>query len=287
MRPILFSLGPISVSSFGFFAALAFLLASFLIWKFSQEELLFSKTPIEEEILFDAMFIFTLGGLVGARLFFIFFHFQEFGLNFLSWILIGQANRLSLLGGFWVGAILLFIFSLKKRIDFWDIGDLFSLGGSAALSLGFIGAFLDGTGFGAKTTFPWGVLFVGQEGRRHPVQLLGAVFFLLLFLILKGVRFLALKKRLKDGVVILCFLSLSGVILFLLDFLKEGEIYLRWIKKDQLFYLGAALVGSVWLYKRLERNFKTDVQAFFQPLQPFMKKIRLSLKLKKGSKLHD
>ncbi|MBL7158887.1 prolipoprotein diacylglyceryl transferase [Candidatus Microgenomates bacterium] len=282
MFPILFSLGPISVSSFGFFAAAAFLLACFLIWKFSHEELLFSKTPIEDETLFDAVFIFILASFFGARLIFIFSHFQNFGFNFLSWILVRQASGFYFLGGFIVGCVFLFIFSLRKKLDFWKMADLFSLGITAVLPLCFIGAFLDGVSAGAKTTLPWGILFTGLEGKRHPVQLVGAVFFLLFFLILKKVRFLVLKRREKKGVIVFSFLSFSGLVLFLLDFLKEGEIYLGGLKKDQFLYLTAAIISSVCLYKQLERNFKNDFRAFYQYLKS-TKKIKLTLK-KKGKK---
>ena len=282
MLPTLFSLGPISFSSFGFFAAAAFLLACFLIWKFSHEELLFSKMPIKDETLFDAVFIFTLGIIFGARLIFIFSHFQNFGFNFLSWILVRQASGFSFLGGFIVGCAFLFIFSLKKKLDFWKMADLFSLGITAALSLCFIGAFLDGVGAGAKTTLAWGVLFVGLEGKRHPVQLMAAVFFLIFFLILKRTRLLVLKRRKKKGIIVFGFLSLSGLALFLLDFLKEGRIYLSGLKKDQLLYLIATILSGACLYKRLERNFKSDFQAFYQCLKS-VKKVKLNLK-KRGKK---
>ena len=259
MFPVLFSIGPISISSFGFFTAIAFLLAAFLIWKFSQEELLFSKTPINEETLFDAIFIFVLGSLFGARVIFVLSHFQDFGTNFLNWILVRSVNGFSFLGGFLVGASFLLIFCLKKKLDFWDVFDLFSLGGSAALALAFIGALLDGVGAGAKTNFPWGVLFAGFEEKRHPVQLLTAVFFLICFLILKKVRVFALKKKLKNGTTLFSFLTLSGLAFLLLEFLKEGDIYWKWIKKDQILYLGMVLIGAVWLYKCLERNLKDDI----------------------------
>lgn len=271
MRPILFSLGPISISSFGFFAAIAFLLTAFLAWKFSQEELLFSKTPIKEDTLFDAIFLFILGTLFGARLIFILSHFEQFGFSLLRFVLIRDANGFSFLGGFLMGTLFLISFALKKGLNFWHIADIFSLAASAALSLIFTGAFLDGVGVGARTTFPWGVLVVGHEGRRHPVQLLAAAFFLFCFLILKKVRFFVLKKRLKEGIVSLCFLALSGFVLFILDFLKEGEIYFKILKRDQITYLGLSLISGLWLYQRLERNLRSDLRLIFQFLSSFTK----------------
>jgi len=267
MHPILFSIGPIAISSFGFFSALAFLLASFLIWKFAQEQLLYSQTPFEEETLFDSLFVFTLATLFGARLIFVLSHFNEFGFNFLRWLLVREINGFSFLAGFLIGGLLLLVFSLKKKLDFWSLFDIFSLGLFPALSLIFIGAFLDGVGAGAKTDFPWGVLFVGQESRRHPVQLLAVVFFLIGFLILKKIRLLALKKKLKNGVMTLFFLFFCGLALFLLEFFKEGEVYWNWFRKDQLLYLAIALVSGFGFYQRLGRSLKQDFQTVCQFLK--------------------
>lgn len=262
MRPILFSIGPISISSFGFFAALAFLFLSFLLWKFSQEELLYGKSPIAEETIFDALFVFVLGTLVGARLIFVFSHFDQFGYDLLKWLLVREISGFSFLGGFMMGALSLLVFSLKKKLNVSAVFDLFSFGVTAVLPLVFLGAFLDGVGAGAKTTLPWGVIFVGQEGRRHPVQLLAACLFLFLFLVLKRVRFISLKKKLAAGVVTLGFLSLSGLALFLLAFLGEGALYLNYFKQDQLWYLGTALVGGFGFYQRLGQSLKEDIAVF-------------------------
>lgn len=266
MHPILFSIGPISVSSFGFFAALAFLLATFLVWKFAAEEILFSKALIKEEYLFDGVFIFTLTSFFGGRAIFVLSHFDKFGFNFLSWFLVRRASGISFLGGFLVGALALFFFCLKKKISFYGLADLFSLAGTTSLSLGFIGAFLDGLFVGAKTSLPWGVLSVGFEGRRHPVSLLASIFFLILFFILKKVRIFALKER-KEGIVTFSFLTLSSFFLFLLEFLKEDRIYFRWLKFDQIIYLGFFLAGGGLLEKSLKRNLKEDLRKLILKLK--------------------
>lgn len=263
MHPILFSLGPISISSFGFFVAFSFLLTAFLIWKLNGEGILFGKSPLDEEVLFDALFVFTFAVFVGARLIFVFSHFDSFGFNVLEWVLIRKASGFSFLGGFFVGAFCLLFFCHQKKIHPWEIFELFSLSLSLALSFCFFGAFLDGTGAGGKTDFPWGVLFVGQEGRRHPVQLFASAGFLFLFLLLKRIRLFALKKRVKKGLVSFSFLSASGAILFLLDFFKERDVYWKWITLDQILYLGMAGIGLAWVYyKQLERSFRSDFKAY-------------------------
>lgn len=274
MRPIFFAIGPIPISSFGFFAAVSFLVVSFLVWKFSQEELLYSKTSIEDDVLFDAIFLFTLGTFVGARLIFVFSHFGEFGFNLLRWLLIRRASGFSFLGGFLIGTFFLSLFCVRKKLNFWQIFDLFSLSGALALSLGFIGAFLDGVGAGTRTSLPWGVFFVGLEGRRHPVQLLASLFFLASFLILKRVRLFALKGRIKEGTVSLTFLSLAGLILFLLDFLKEGELYLGGVRLSQLIYLAVFFSAGGGLYWRLGRRPRKDLRRVVQFVSSNIKKLK-------------
>lgn len=260
MKPILFSIGPVAISSFGFFAAISFLTACFLIWKFSQERLLYSQSPIEDEDLFDALFVFTLSFLFGARMVFVFSHFNQFGFNLLAWLLIERVNGFSFLGGFLVGVLSLFLFCQRKKLKAWEVFDLFGLGLSAALSLSFIGALLDGVGGGRKTLLPWGVLLAGYEGRRHPVQGLAAILFFFLFLFLNRVRVWGFKKKLKSGLVALSFLALSSLILFGLEFLKESKLYWRLINQSQVFYLVGFLIGGAGLYLRLERNLRSDLK---------------------------
>ena len=61
MLPYLFEFGPIKISSFGFFAAVSFILASFWLWKELKEEY------AEEDILTLPIDLF-LASLLGARL---------------------------------------------------------------------------------------------------------------------------------------------------------------------------------------------------------------------------
>lgn len=280
MRPILFSIGPIVISSFGFFAALAFMTASFLVWKFSQERLLYSKSSLKDEDLFDGLFVFSLGFLFGARIIFIFSHFNRFGFNLLSWVLVRQVNGFSFLGGFVIAGALLVIFCWRRKLDPWKVLDIFSPAVALALAIGFMGALLDGTGSGSQTEMPWGVLFVGEEKRQHPVQGLAAVLFLVAFLILKHERTLVLKKKNKKKAITLSFLAISGIILFLLAFFQEGKVYFRWLKKIQFFYLGQTVFFGGWFFKCWGMDFRKEYLLLVENLKK-MKTFKLSFKRRK------
>ncbi|MCL5784132.1 MAG: prolipoprotein diacylglyceryl transferase, partial [Patescibacteria group bacterium] len=64
MFPVLFSIGSLSVSSFGIFLALGFLLGLFLIWRLTR------AWDLDEEKVLDLILIIFVGGMIFARVFF-------------------------------------------------------------------------------------------------------------------------------------------------------------------------------------------------------------------------
>ena len=75
MFPVLFTIGKIPVSSFGVFLSLGFLLGVFLIWRISR------AWDLDEEKILDLTLFTFLGGLIGARIYFVIEHFQVFSQN--------------------------------------------------------------------------------------------------------------------------------------------------------------------------------------------------------------
>src|SRR3989344_3155359 len=68
MLPVLFSLGPLAISSFGLFLALSFLYSTFLVWRLSR------AWDLDEEKVLDFCLLIFLGGLIGARILYALFN---------------------------------------------------------------------------------------------------------------------------------------------------------------------------------------------------------------------
>lgn len=148
MLPVLFTIGPFKVYTFGFFLALSFILSTFIVWRYAKEEL-------KEEEYLDAFLYTSIATLLSSRLVYILFNFDQFGTNLLRYIVVRETPGLSLLGGLLGGFAFLFWYAKKLRFDFTCLLDLFSLAGSFALVFTKIGEQLAGSGLAKRQIFSW------------------------------------------------------------------------------------------------------------------------------------
>ncbi|MBI4066948.1 prolipoprotein diacylglyceryl transferase [Candidatus Gottesmanbacteria bacterium] len=249
MKPILADIGPFHVFSYGLFLSLSFLISSFVIWKYGREEL------IEEELM-DTYVYTSLVALLFSRVFYILFHFNEFGGNILKYIIVRENPGLSIIGGLLGGVAFLFYYTKRRKINTYKVADIFALTASLGLSLVSVGEFLGGATFGRETNLPWGVQVAGVLGKRHPTELYGFILFLILFMVL---RFLY-KKRFykKEGYLSLVFLVGYSLIVFLLEIFKVGSVYLYdRISLNQVFAIGILIISSIpFVWKLINKSRK-------------------------------
>lgn len=246
MLPVLFSIGPIKIYAYGLFMALAFLVGSFVVFRRAKEE------AFEEGKIFDGIIWTVLFGLLGARIYYLLFNFESFGFNLLKWFWLTRYAGLCFHGGLLGGILGLFFFTKREKWDFWQTADIAVFGLSLGQIIGRIGCFFNGCCWGIRTNLPWGVVFVGLEGRRHPTQIYESIFVLVIFFFLlkleRRYRLFAWYKGKKDkaepG-----FLSLSYLI-----FYNLGRIFLENLRGDSLYWeriRSAQLVSGLILFAAL------------------------------------
>lgn len=218
MQPVLFSVSEFNVYAFGLFLALSFVISTFIVWKFSRDH-------FNEEEYLDAFLATSIAALLTGRVVYIILHFSQFQYNILAYILVRETPGLSLIGGLLGGLFYLFWYAKRKRIQFLPLLDLFSVASCFALFLAKIGEQLGGASFGKKTDLLWGVRIIGAEDPRHPVEFYEALGFFLLFIILLLVYKRVRKGIIKKGWVSYAFAVGAFLILFLLEFFKEYQVY--------------------------------------------------------------
>lgn len=238
MAPVLYSIGPFNVYAFGFFLSISFLLSTFIIWKYSREEL-------KEEEYLDAYLYASIASLLSARLTYIALHFTQFGTNFLKYILVRETPGLSLFGGILGGIIYLVWYARRKKFDLLAVLDLFSLAVCLGLFFAKIGEQLGGAGYGIETSSFIGVRIIGQAGRHHPTEAYEALFYLFLFFILNVLYKRVIRSKTAKGLVFYLFILGSTLLFFLIEFLKSRTVYLYGLSFRQL----AALVVILLLVK--------------------------------------
>lgn len=174
MQPVLFELGPLTVYSYGVFAALAFAAGIFVTYRLAQADKL-ATTHFLDYCIYVA-----IAGLVGARLWYLAFRPDEVT-SFLNFFTLGGG------GLAWPGGILLgsavFVWALRRKGDpVWKWLDVVTIGAITGLAVGKFGSFLNGDGFGTASGLPWAVEYVDQFAPGavmgepvHPVQLYAAI----------------------------------------------------------------------------------------------------------------
>jgi len=248
MLPVLFTIGPITVYTFGFFLGIGAFFTAFIIWRRLKE------LGVKEEKIIDGIVFCQLLGLFFSRLFFIIKNFSEFGLILSRWILVGRFPGLSF-WGWLIGIVLgLALFSRWQKWDFWRITDEVTFGILPFLFLFQLGSFFDGSGAGKPTGMPWGIFFPGSLVRQHPVSLMMAILIFLIWIFLLRIernwRTWSWYKSQKPGFIALVFLGLLSLVNLPLAFLKENKLYFFLI--DIFLSFGGVVLSTtlIWLRRK-------------------------------------
>lgn len=247
MLPVLFSIGKVTVSSFGVFLSLSFLLGIFLIWRLAR------AWDLNEEEILDLILLTFLGGLIGSRLYFVFEHLPLFS-DILNIVLVNKAPGFSFWGAFLGGWLTLYFLARKLKQDFWLLADIASVGFLGGLILSDLGCFLGGCDVGVESNFLLSVSMVGTLGKRFPVQILEALLFLLAL-----VRIWSTAVHFHPrGKILSLTLIYIGVIKFFMEPLK--------FQRDEGLILSAVLVvlGVTVYFKAAKKSFPQEVKKLYK-----------------------
>jgi phosphatidylglycerol:prolipoprotein diacylglycerol transferase len=236
MIPVLFRIGSFEITSFGVMVALGALAGLWVL----RRELLRAHLP---ENALDAAIYGLMGGLLGAKLLYVFEHLQESGF----WALFLDRGGMSWFGGF-VGGIAAGL--LTMRMKRWPIVPVLAAATPALAvgqMIGRIGCFLVGDDYGRPTSLPWGVAF--PKGlpptfeRVHPTQLYESAFLGVLAWLLIRWR----RAHVSDRALIGRYLVLAGAFRFGLEFLRVNVRVLGPFTVAHCFALGVVVAGAVVL----------------------------------------
>lgn len=253
MLPVLFSIGSINISSYGVFLALGFLFGVFLIWRLAR------AWDLDEEKTLDLTLLTFIGGLTGARIYFILEHFSIFTVSPLNIILINKTPGFNFWGGILGGWLILFLFARRFRMDFWQLADITIVGLLGGLIVSNLGCFLGGCNIGIPTRAFFGVMMAGNLGKRWPVQLIEAI--LLTFSLIK-LWSQAAHFHQRGKIISLGFISV-GMIKLLLEPFKQNH-------SQGILPLVLVLLGLTILYRVTKQNPITQLKSLGKFLVKFI-----------------
>lgn len=244
MLPVLLSVNKLSVSSYGLLLALGFIFSVFLIWRLAR------AWDLDEEKVLDLTLFTFLGGFLGSRIYFVIENLQYFIQNPKSAFLINQMPGFSFWGGLIGGWLTLYFFAKRKKMDFWQTGDIAAVGFLGGLIFSSIGCFLGGCDIGKVNDWFFAVPMAGVIGKRFPVQALEAILLFLVFLNLwsKSTRFHPRGKILGLSLIYI------GSIKLLLQSLRESA------GTDLFLSLVLICLGMNIFYKAVNSSLKADLK---------------------------
>lgn len=232
MHPILFSLGPVDIRSYGFMLAIAFL-TGILLGAHQAE-----KNGIKPNVIYDLSIYLMLGAIIGARLFYVVFHWSDFNHNLLAIINPIQEGKLigiegmNMYGGVILSMLTGIGYLYRHHLPVWKIADLLIPYLALGTAITRIGCFLNGCCFGNPTQWLTGIVFpeeslpamIYPHAHLHPTQLYESIYSLLLFLILFRVN----RSKKFDGFAFWLWILLYAIFRFFIEFIRyyEDAMYL-------------------------------------------------------------
>ena len=229
----IFQIRPYRDKSLRFDAHLLFSTGVIYVYRVSRKR----KIPFDP--LLTLAYIMIFGGVLGARLFYVLFHLDEFKNDWLASINPFHSGQfgiagLNLYGGFSLRLFSFYLYS-EKRLPLLSTLDLFAPTVGLGLIFTRVGCFLNGCCFGTPTDLPWGVEFpndsipfyiFGTE-HLHPAQLYSSLYGLLLFLVLHW----RLKHKSFDGQVVSLLFMVEAIFRYLIEYVRYYETemtFLSW-----------------------------------------------------------
>jgi len=187
MFPVLIRIGPITIHTYGFLIATAFLLGLWLALRQAARE------GLSKEKITDIGFYALFAGIIGSRIFFIATEWEHFSSHPADMLKIWEGG-LVFYGGVIFAIPVAVWYARRQGLLLWQTADIWAPSIAVGHAIGRLGCFCAGCCYGLPTDLPWGVTFNNPETLAirgvplHPTQLYESAAELLNFVILLAIR---------------------------------------------------------------------------------------------------
>ncbi len=220
MHPILFKIGPLTIYTYGFFIALAFVTG--ILWACWEAK----RLGEEAEKIMDLGFYLIIAAIIGSRLFFVLLNMKEYLNHPLNIIKIWEGG-LVFHGGLIASIVVGFYYLKKHHLNIWKYTDILAPAFILGQAIGRIGCLMAGCCYGKKTTLPWGIVFTDANSLAvldvplHPTQIYTSIGALCIFGFLLWLR----KRKSYEGQVFWLYIVLYSIMRFIIDIFRGDQIY--------------------------------------------------------------
>ena len=239
MYPVLFEITGFQVTSFGVTLAIAALVG---VWVF-RSELRRSRLP---ESAWDAAVAGVLGGVVGAKLLWV---FEHLGTDVWTSLLFSRGG-LSWFGGF-AGGVLAGLFVLRRR-RLPLMATIAAATPALAIghAIGRVGCLLVGDDYGIPTDLPWGIAFPKglppTDVPVHPTMIYESIALMPIAAVLFSMR----RRGLLDRSVVGAYLVMTAVTRFFIQWIRVYDPVVGPLGFAHLASVAAMAIGVYLLLSR-------------------------------------
>ena len=259
MHPIIFSLGPITIYSFGLMMGISFLIGNYLLAKE------FKRKKLHPDLASNVTLIALVAGVSGSMFLYLienwgFFVKDPFGMIF-------SPGGLTFYGGFILATASIYLYAKKKNIRFMIIADSIAPALILAYGIARIGCHLAGDGdYGFPSTLPWATDYsngtyppsaafknfpevtklypngiVPDNTLCHPTPIYETIICSLFFLILWKNK----EKWNAEGQMFSAYLVLAGVERFSVEFFRLNPRLMFDLSEAQIISLVLIALGAL------------------------------------------
>lgn len=247
MNPIALKLGIINIYWYSIILFIAFLLGTFLAIKEAKNQ------KIDIDLFYDFIFYLVPICLIGARLYFVLFHWDYYSLN-ITEILEVWNGGLAIHGGIIFGLIFAFFYTKKHKMNFLRICDISVISLILGQAIGRWGNFFNGEAHGPITTLSHlknlkipNFIIKGMyiNGDYYiPTFLYESIWCLVGFLLL-----ITIKNKLKLGQITSIYFIWYGIGRLLIESIRTDSLMLGNVKIAQLISICMILIGIIFCIK--------------------------------------
>lgn len=246
-------IGSFEITYYGIIIGLGLLLAMMYALK------KFRKVGVDPDKAINAIFFGLIGGIIGARAYYVILTFDEFRGDFWS-IFNTRTGGLAFYGGL-IGSLLFGIIAAKlSKVKILPMLDVVGLGFLIGQGIGRWGNFFNVEAFGSNTNMPWGMtspsitsylmenetnfeqigVFVDPNVPVHPCFLYESIWCIIGFFLLNAY----LKHRKFDGEVFVMYCGYYGLGRFFIEGLRTDSLMIGTLRVSQIL-AGALVVASI------------------------------------------
>ena len=248
-------LGPIPINWYGLFVALGFIVGWLLVRRWA------ARFDVSREKVDTLLIWIIVGAIMGARVYYIVQNQLGDYLRQPLRIFAVWEGGLAFFGGLFGAIIAAFVYTLREKLSFPRIADLFAPATPVGSAIGRIACGLAGMDYGTPTKLPWGVIYTNPNSYapmdgvpRHPDQ----YYELLGDLIIAGIL-IKLRGKLPQSGLFLSYLILFSILRFFVFFVRGsvGPVALG-LKNAQWTALSILTVTAPLLIVMLARSGKRN-----------------------------